>query len=514
MGAVGSECFDSPQQLRPMDLRGRLWPTTAHLAKRAGDLRGSHSIHAQSFSGSPRLNQSPAQSNESVLPQPKSSKSAWLHHPCAQNLVAKLNPCHMSHRWCSKLPALGKECCIVPLYCLRQQPHCHHSGEALYDRSDRRLQKPGCMPVLHPKVGCCIVQIHCLRQQPHCHHSGEALYASRLQKSGCMPVLHPKVGCCIVQIHCLRWQKHCHRSGETLYDTLLQKSVRIPVLHPKVGCCIVQIPCLRWQKHYHRSGEALYASRLQKSGCMPVLHPKVGCCIVQMHCLRQQPHCHYSGEALYDTLLQKSVCIPVLHPKVGCCIVQIHWLRWQKHYHRSGEALYDRRLKKSGCMPVLHPKVGCCIVQIHCLRWQQHCHRSGEASCDGWHLEKPLLESSRIWSEQVWCVGDRHAAMPNMREWVGIGQNLAPRNGLLTKGMGEIDISLDLIFWPNANCSTKFDGLTTVALALKHFAHLWCPWNSLRWSCRTSEHVQGVFKSFTWIMMCCLFITSWQPEFV
>ena len=67
--------LELPQEVKLLDLHGRLWPTTVHLAERAGDFGGSPSIHEQSVSVSPRPHQCPVQSNESILPRPKSSIS-------------------------------------------------------------------------------------------------------------------------------------------------------------------------------------------------------------------------------------------------------------------------------------------------------------------------------------------------------------------------------------------------------------------------------------------------------
>ena len=393
---AGSEYFDSPQQLRPPDSRGRSWPTTAHLATWGGDLRDSHSSRGQSFCGSPRLSQSPVQSNESVLLPPKSSMSGWWHHPRPPTLVVKLSLCHVFYRWYSEFPALATACCILHAYSFPWQQHPHHSGEA---RNVPSLQKPGCMPFLHPKVGCHIFQMSCFRWQQHCHHSAEALYENNLQKTGCMQFPHAKLGCHIFQMSFFRWQQRTHHSGEALYDTRLQKPGCMPFPHPELGCCIVKLNCLRWQQHSHHSGEALYESRLQKPGRMPFPHPELGCCIDQIHWLRWQKHCHHSGEALYDSRLQKPGCMPFPHPELGCCIVSNNCLRWQQHSHHSGEALYVPRMQKPERMPFQwHPKLGRRIVQLHFLRRQQHCHHSAEALYE--HSQsKPLLEAMPIWSK-------------------------------------------------------------------------------------------------------------------
>ena len=125
---TGGEYFDSPQRLRPLDLHSRLWPTTAHLAKWAGDLGGWHSCHGQSFCAPPRLHQLLPGSNASILPQTKWSISGWCHDLHARILVVKLRLCHVSHPWCRRFPALARECCIVHMHCLRRQQHSHHSG--------------------------------------------------------------------------------------------------------------------------------------------------------------------------------------------------------------------------------------------------------------------------------------------------------------------------------------------------------------------------------------------------
>ena len=172
--AAGSESFGSPQQLRPLDLHGRLWPPTAHLAKRAADLGGSHSFHGQSFCASPRPNQRPLRSNENVLRQTKSSISAWLHHPHPQTPVVGLGVCHISNRPRSKVPALATECCIFPGIFFGWKQQSHHYGEALYD--DCICNSPICR----------WYAALCIRWQQRCHHCGEALYDYRLQKCGCM----------------------------------------------------------------------------------------------------------------------------------------------------------------------------------------------------------------------------------------------------------------------------------------------------------------------------------------
>ena len=101
--------FESLQQLRPLDLYDRSWPTSAHLAKRAADLGGSHSIHRQSFCASARPNQRP--SNEGALPN------------------------------------VG--CYTVQTGCFQWQQHCHHYEEALYEPSQQNL----CVCYSHVQIG-------------------------------------------------------------------------------------------------------------------------------------------------------------------------------------------------------------------------------------------------------------------------------------------------------------------------------------------------------------------------
>ena len=153
--------------------QGRLWPTIA-LAKWLGDLKGSL-VHMQ-FTCDSQLCVSQAflqhlvQSNDSALPQPKLSISAWPHLLRTQTLVVELSLCRLYH-WCKKNvwwrnadfsrsnDSSGNSTAITP----------NHSWQAQYYPY---LQKSGCMPFAHPKVGCYIVHICCFQRQQHSHHCG------------------------------------------------------------------------------------------------------------------------------------------------------------------------------------------------------------------------------------------------------------------------------------------------------------------------------------------------------
>ena len=72
------------------------------------------------------------------------------------------------------------ECCIAYCYSVRKLQHCHHCGEALYDKG---LQKPECKRVLSPKVEYHIAHSHSVRGPQPCHHFGEAPCNLHLQSS-------------------------------------------------------------------------------------------------------------------------------------------------------------------------------------------------------------------------------------------------------------------------------------------------------------------------------------------
>ena len=202
------------------------WPTEApgfaHLAKWAGDLGGSSSIHGPSSCASPRPNQLPVQSNKSVLPPTKSSISGWWHPARSQTLVVKLSLCHLSNRQRRKFQALANECCILHGNSFRWQQHSHHSGEALYDG---HLQKFGCRPFLHPKVGSRIVYDSSdgdstpITPKNHgmfeaCRHLGVCHSLSKGGMLHCPSTLRPATAVPSLgvghSIHSLiRWQQHC-----------------------------------------------------------------------------------------------------------------------------------------------------------------------------------------------------------------------------------------------------------------------------------------------------------------